>query len=81
MGILAGLATVFLSIGGVRYVMGGGDPGEIEKAKTSFKAAGIGYSLARSRRWSWPCSRASWGGGDVHHQTRTPSRIGHDADG
>jgi hypothetical protein len=46
MGILAGLATVFLSIGGVRYVMGGGDPGEIEKAKTSFKAAGIGYGLA-----------------------------------
>ena len=45
MGILAGLATVFLSIGGVRYVMGGGDPGEIEKAKTSFKAAGIGYGL------------------------------------
>jgi hypothetical protein len=26
--------------------MGGGDPGEIEKAKTSFKAAGIGYGLA-----------------------------------
>jgi hypothetical protein len=46
MGILAGLATVFLSIGGVRYVMGGGDPGEIEKAKTAFKAAGIGYGLA-----------------------------------
>lgn len=46
MGILAGLATVFLSIGGVRYVMGGGDPGEIEKAKTSFKAAGMGYALA-----------------------------------
>jgi type IV secretion system pilin len=46
MGILAGLATVFLSIGGVRYVMGGGDPGEIEKAKTAFKAAGVGYGLA-----------------------------------
>ncbi|TVT14683.1 pilin [Amycolatopsis acidiphila] len=46
MGVLAGLATVFLSIGGVRYVMGGGDPGEIEKAKTAFKAAGIGYGLA-----------------------------------
>ena len=46
MGILAGLATVFLSIGGVRYVMGGGDPGEIEKAKTAFKSAGIGYALA-----------------------------------
>ena len=46
MGLLAGLATVFLSIGGVRYVMGGGDPGEIEKAKTAFKAAGMGYGLA-----------------------------------
>jgi hypothetical protein len=46
MGILAGLATVFLSIGGVRYVMGGGDPGEIEKAKTAFRGAGIGYALA-----------------------------------
>lgn len=46
MGILAGLATVFLSIGGVRYVMGGGDPGEVEKAKTSFKSAGWGYGLA-----------------------------------
>jgi hypothetical protein len=46
MGILAGLATVFLSIGGVRYVMGGGDPGEVEKAKTAFKSAGWGYGLA-----------------------------------
>ncbi|NRN65729.1 hypothetical protein GC106_29440 [Kibdelosporangium sp. 4NS15] len=46
MGILAGLATVFFSIGGVRYVMGSGDPGEIEKAKTAFKASGIGYGLA-----------------------------------
>lgn len=46
LGILAGLATVFLTVGGVRYVMGGGDPGEIEKAKTAFKTAGIGYGLA-----------------------------------
>lgn len=46
MGILAGLATVFLSIGGVRYVMGGSDPGEVEKAKSAFKSAGWGYSLA-----------------------------------
>jgi hypothetical protein len=46
MGILAGLATVFLSIGGVRYLMGGGDPGEVEKAKTAFKSAGWGYGLA-----------------------------------
>jgi hypothetical protein len=46
MGILAALATLFLSIGGVRYVMGGGDPGEVEKAKTAFKSAGWGYGLA-----------------------------------
>jgi hypothetical protein len=46
MGILAGLATVFLSIGGVRRVMGGGEPGEQEKAKECFKAAAIGYGLA-----------------------------------
>ncbi len=46
MGILAGLATVFLTVGGVRYVMGGGEPGEVEKAKTAFKSAGWGYGLA-----------------------------------
>jgi hypothetical protein len=46
MGILAGIATVFLSIGGVRYVMGSGDPGEIERAKIAFKASAIGYGLA-----------------------------------
>ena len=45
-GILAGLATLFLTIGGVRYVMAGGDPAEVEKAKTAFKSAGIGYALA-----------------------------------
>jgi hypothetical protein len=46
MGILASVATVFLTLGGLRYVMGGGEPGEIEKAKVAFKAAGIGYALA-----------------------------------
>jgi hypothetical protein len=46
MGILAGLATVFLTIGGVRYVLAGGDPGEVERAKTAFKSAGWGYGLA-----------------------------------
>jgi len=46
MGILAGLATVFLTIGGVRYVIAAGDPGEVEKAKTAFKSAGWGYGLA-----------------------------------
>ena len=45
-GILGGIATVFLTIGGVRRTMAGGDPGEHEKAKEAFKAAGIGYGLA-----------------------------------
>jgi hypothetical protein len=46
MGILAGIATTFLSIGGVRYVTAAGDPGEVEKAKTAFKSAAWGYGLA-----------------------------------
>jgi hypothetical protein len=46
MGISAGLATVFLTVGGVRYMMAGGDPGEVEKAKGAFKSAGWGYGLA-----------------------------------
>lgn len=46
MGILAGVAVVFLSIGGLRYVLSSGDPGEVEKAKGAFKAVGIGFALA-----------------------------------
>jgi hypothetical protein len=46
MGILAGVALVFLTVGGLRYLMASGDPGEIEKAKGAFKAAGIGFALA-----------------------------------
>ena len=45
-GILAGLATLFLTLGGVRYLMAGGDPAEVEKAKTSLRSAAIGYALA-----------------------------------
>ncbi|UGT53998.1 pilin [Nocardia asteroides] len=45
-GILAGLATLFLTIAGARYLLGGGDPSEIEKAKTAFRAACLGYALA-----------------------------------
>jgi hypothetical protein len=46
MGILAALATLFLTIGGVRYLMAGGDPGEVERAKGAFRSAGTGYVLA-----------------------------------
>ena len=45
-GILAGLATLFLTIGGVRYLAAGGDPAEVEKAKVALRSAAIGYALA-----------------------------------
>ncbi|MEU6572576.1 pilin [Streptomyces sp. NPDC046805] len=45
-GLLAGLATLFLTFGGLRYLMAGGDPGEVEAAKRALKAAAIGYGLA-----------------------------------
>jgi len=45
-GILAGLATLFLTLGGLRYLMAGGDPGEVERAKTALRSAAIGYGLA-----------------------------------
>ncbi|WP_432830890.1 pilin [Dactylosporangium sp. CA-092794] len=45
-GIIASVATLFLTIGGSRYLMAGGDPSELERAKGSLKGAGIGYALA-----------------------------------
>ena len=45
-GILAGLATLFLTNGGVRYLMAGGDPAEVQKAKIALRSAAIGYGLA-----------------------------------
>jgi hypothetical protein len=45
-GILAALATLFLTIGGIRYLTAGGDPVQVEKAKTALKSAAIGYALA-----------------------------------
>ncbi len=45
-GILAGLATLFLTLGGLRYLMAGGDPSEVERAKTALRSAAIGYGLA-----------------------------------
>ena len=45
-GLLAGLATLFLTIGGVRYLAAGQDPGEVERAKGALRAAAIGYALA-----------------------------------
>lgn len=45
-GLLAALATLLLMIGGVRYLLAGGDPGAHERAKGSIRAALIGYTLA-----------------------------------
>lgn len=45
-GLLIGVATLFLTIGGLRYLASGGDPTEVEKAKSALKSALIGYALA-----------------------------------
>ena len=45
-GLLLGVATLFLTIGGLRYLAAGGDPAEVEKAKSALKSALIGYALA-----------------------------------
>lgn len=46
MGILTAVATLFLTIGALRYLAAGGDPGQVEKAKSALKSAAIGYGLA-----------------------------------
>lgn len=46
MGLLAGLATLFFVIGAARYVMAGGDPGQVERAKQTLRSALAGYALA-----------------------------------
>jgi hypothetical protein len=45
-GLLVGLATLFLTVGGLRYLFAGGDPGQVEKAKITLRSAAIGYGLA-----------------------------------
>jgi succinate dehydrogenase/fumarate reductase cytochrome b subunit len=44
--MLVALATLFLTIGGIRYLLAGGDPGEVGKAKDTLKYAAIGYGVA-----------------------------------
>ena len=46
LGLLVSLATLYLTLGGVRYLLAGGDPGEVDAAKRAFKSAAIGYALA-----------------------------------
>ncbi len=46
MGIIALVATMFLVIGGLRYMAAGGDPAQVEQAKGNVKSALLGYALA-----------------------------------
>ena len=46
MGIIAALATLFLILGAVRYVIAGGDAGEVERAKQAIRSAMFGYAIA-----------------------------------
>lgn len=46
MGLLAALATLMLVLGGARYVLAGGDPSQVERAKATLKSATAGYALA-----------------------------------
>ncbi len=46
MGIIALVATLFLTLGSLRYMSAGGDPAQVEQAKGNFKSALIGYALA-----------------------------------
>jgi hypothetical protein len=45
-GILAAVATVFATIGGIRRTMSDGDPAEIERANRALRSAAIGYAIA-----------------------------------
>ncbi len=45
-GLLAALATLFLTVGGVRYLIASGNPRMIEEGKAAIRSALIGYALA-----------------------------------
>jgi hypothetical protein len=45
-GLLAGVATLFLTIGAVLYLISAGDPEQIHRAKSALKSAAIGYAVA-----------------------------------
>jgi len=45
-GILAALATLFLTIGGIRYLIASGNPRMMDEGKAAIRSALIGYALA-----------------------------------
>ncbi|RBQ17253.1 hypothetical protein DP939_25235 [Spongiactinospora rosea] len=45
-GLLVTFATLMLTIGGIRYLLSGGDPGEVAKAKSTLRMGAFGYAIA-----------------------------------
>lgn len=45
-GFLVALATLMATVGGLRYLLAGGDPGEVAKAKNTLRFAAFGYAIA-----------------------------------
>ena len=45
-GLLAALATLFLTIGGVRYLIAAGNPRMMDEGKAAIRSAILGYALA-----------------------------------
>jgi len=45
-GLLVALATLFLTIGGARYLTANGNPRAVEEGKAAIKSAMIGYALS-----------------------------------
>lgn len=54
------MATLFLVGGGLRYILAGGDPAQLELAKGNLKSALLGYALAVLAPVVFPSCRASW---------------------
>ncbi|MEO3861355.1 hypothetical protein [Acrocarpospora sp. B8E8] len=45
-GLLVAIATLMATIGGLRLLLAGGDPGEVAKGKNALRSAAIGYGIA-----------------------------------
>ncbi|GAA4895827.1 hypothetical protein GCM10023405_13700 [Streptomonospora salina] len=44
--LASAVGTLFLTIAGLRWMLAGGDPSQVEAAKRAMSGAGIGYAVA-----------------------------------
>ncbi|MDA0564884.1 pilin [Streptomonospora sp. S1-112] len=44
--LASAVGTLFLTIAGLRWMLAGGDPSQVEAAKKAMSGAGIGYGIA-----------------------------------